>query len=203
MRRLVPLPFALASLVIAACVTINVYFPAAAAEKAADKILNDVLGEAKPNPGTEPETSLRFEVDPERLLAAAAHSVLDFLVSPAEAQQADLDISSAEIRAITESMRARNAALKKYYDSGAIGFTADGMVEVRDQNLIPLPERNEARKLVADENRDRAALYAEIAKSNGHPEWEADIRKTFGDRMAARAQQSGWYFKDASGNWKK
>lgn len=203
MRRFVPLPLALAGLVIAACVTINVYFPAAAAEKAADKILNDVLGEVKPNPNADPQTSLRFETDPERLLAAAAHSVLDFVVSPAGAQQADLDISSAEIRAITESMRARNASLKKYYDSGAIGFTADGMVEVRDQNLIPLPERNEARKLVTDENRDRAALYAEIAKSNDHPEWEADIRKTFGDRLAARAQQSGWYFKDASGNWKK
>ena len=31
-------------LFLAACVTINVYFPAAAAEQAADKIINDVLG---------------------------------------------------------------------------------------------------------------------------------------------------------------
>jgi hypothetical protein len=39
--------------VIPACVTINIYFPAAAAEKAADKIIDDVWqlknGAAKPN----------------------------------------------------------------------------------------------------------------------------------------------------------
>lgn len=33
---------ALAGLPLAACVTINIYFPAAAAEKAADKIINEV-----------------------------------------------------------------------------------------------------------------------------------------------------------------
>jgi predicted aminopeptidase len=35
------------SLVVAACVTINVYFPAAAAEKAAEEFVGDVLGEAR------------------------------------------------------------------------------------------------------------------------------------------------------------
>jgi hypothetical protein len=39
--------------VLPACVTINIYFPAAAAEKAADKIINDVWqlknGGEKPN----------------------------------------------------------------------------------------------------------------------------------------------------------
>ncbi|MBC7944052.1 MAG: hypothetical protein H7X91_02025 [Burkholderiales bacterium] len=33
---------ALAALLLAACVTINIYFPAAAAEKAADKIIDEV-----------------------------------------------------------------------------------------------------------------------------------------------------------------
>jgi len=42
MRRVLPLKIALASLLIAACVTINVYFPAAAADKAADQFINDV-----------------------------------------------------------------------------------------------------------------------------------------------------------------
>jgi type IV secretory pathway VirB2 component (pilin) len=32
----------LASLAVAACVTINVYFPAAAVEQAADKVINEV-----------------------------------------------------------------------------------------------------------------------------------------------------------------
>lgn len=38
--------------VLSACVTINIYFPAAAAEKAADKIIDDVwqLKESVPSP---------------------------------------------------------------------------------------------------------------------------------------------------------
>jgi uncharacterized protein YdbL (DUF1318 family) len=76
------------------------------------------------------------------------------------------------------------------------------LVEVRDQNLIPLPERNAARKLVADENADRANLYREIASANGHPEWEADIRKTFAERWSSKAA-AGWYYQDSSGTWKQ
>ena len=52
---------------------------------------------------------------------------------------------------------------------------------------MPLPERNAARKLVADENADRANLYREIAAANGHPEWEADIRTTFAERWVSKA----------------
>lgn len=214
MRRLFSLKLALASVFFAACVTINVYFPAAAAEKAADKIINDVLGEApagtaapkKNEGGGEGATSissLRFDIEPARVLAHGAEALLNFIAPPAHAQAADLDISSPAIKAITDSMRERSNALRKYYDSGAVGFTADGMIEVRDQNLIPLPERGEVRRLVAEQNKDSAALYAEIASENRHPEWEADIRKTFGERLAARAKQSGWYFKDAGGAWQK
>jgi hypothetical protein len=36
---------------LAACVTINIYFPAAAAEKAADKIIDEVWQLKKPEPG--------------------------------------------------------------------------------------------------------------------------------------------------------
>lgn len=38
----VNLAIALAALALSACVTINIYFPAAAAEKAADKIIEEV-----------------------------------------------------------------------------------------------------------------------------------------------------------------
>src|SRR5262245_14511725 len=98
MRRLLPFNFALACLMIAACVTINVYFPAAAAEKAADRLINDVLGEQTQKPPAEEgdKTSSRFELDPARLLAATGGALLDFIVPRAEAQ-ADFDISTPEI----------------------------------------------------------------------------------------------------------
>jgi uncharacterized protein YdbL (DUF1318 family) len=202
MRRYIPVKFAALCLFLSACVTINVYFPAAAAEKAADRIIEDVWGPAKkPTPENRPQTSVAEPGVAPRVLLAATGSVLEFLIPSAHAQ-ADLNIATPQVRAITQSMEARHAQLRPYYDSGAIGFTNDGLIDVRDQNLIPLPERNGARKLVADENSDRGNLYREIASANGHPEWEADIRKTFGQRWIERAS-GGWYYKDAGGAWKQ
>jgi uncharacterized protein len=191
-------------LALSACVTINVYFPAAAAEKAADKIIEDVWGSDKSSESTKREddkqTSVRETATQDVLLAAAA-SVLDFIVAPAHAQ-ANLNIETPAIRQLTQSMEARHAQLKKYYDAGAIGLTRDGLVQVRDQNLVPLPERNTVRKLVAEENADRANLYREIATANGHTEWEADIRTTFAERWASKAPE-GWWYQDESGAWKQ
>lgn len=205
MSRYLPLQLAALTLALSACVTINVYFPAAAAEKAADKIIEDVWGTqgaaAKPAAKPGDKQSAAFDGEAQRVLLAAAGSLLDLLVPVANAQ-ADLNVSTPAVRQLTQSMEARHAQLKKYYDSGAVGLTKDGLVEVRDQNLIPLPERNAARKLVADENADRSNLYREIATANGHPEWEADIRSTFAERWSSKAA-AGWYFQDKDGAWKK
>ena len=192
-------------LALSACVTINVYFPAAAAEKAADKIIEDVWGgdkssESETKREDNKQTALR-DTAGQRMLLAAAASVLDFIVSPAHAQ-ANLNVDTPAIRQLTQSMEARHAQLKKYYDAGSIGLTRDGLVQVRDQNLVPLPERNSVRKLVAEENADRTKLYREIAAANGHSEWEADIRTTFAERWASKAP-AGWWDQDESGAWKQ
>ena len=200
MRHL-PLKLAAVCLLLSACVTINVYFPAAAAEKAADKIIEDVWGNDASRPAGNKRSELRNDASAQRVLLAVAGSMLDFIV-PAANAQADLNIATPVVKQLTQSMEARHPQLKKYYDSGAVGLTRDGLVEVRDQNLIPLPERNAARKLVADENADRSNLYREIANANGHPEWETDIRKTFAERWADKAS-AGWFVQDASGAWTK
>jgi uncharacterized protein YdbL (DUF1318 family) len=216
MSRYFPLQVAALGLALSACVTINVYFPAAAAEKAADRIIEDVWGGGgkqedaskpadkrssvtAPDESTPPRTRTLPRVP--KVLLAAAGSALDFLVAPANAQ-ADLNISTPAVRQLTQSMEARHAQLKKYYDAGAVGLMHDGLIGVRDQNLIPLPERNAARKLVADENADRANLYREIATANGHPEWEPDIRSTFAERWVSKAA-GGWYYQDGNGAWKR
>ena len=220
MKRFVLIKYGLLAATLAACVTINVYFPAAAAEKAADRIIGDVIGKAiggaapdtgaspsgadKPRdpPGSAPpDSSSNLAPRSTVRIAVALDRVLRLVVAPAQAAAPDLDVSSAAIRQITDAMKSRHAQLARYYDSGAIGYTADGMVEVRDANAIPLAERNSVRKSVADENRDRSSLYAEIANANGHPEWAADIRATFAKRWVANAKP-GWYYNDGSG-WKQ
>lgn len=80
-------------------------------------------------------------------------------------------------------------------------MTADGRITLRDQKLVPLKDRNAVKGLVSKENGDRDALYAEIARANGHPEWESEIRQTFARRWVANAR-SGWYYMDG-GSWKQ
>ena len=200
---------AVASLVIGACVTINVYFPAAAAEKAADQIIDAVTGAAgaagAQRAPTQPPTGLNHTAyrEPNFLVAAVGHA-LYALIPAAQAQgAANLDISSAEIRAVQGSMTARFAQLRKFFDSGALGLTQDGLVQIRDASALALPDRGLLNRLVPEENKDRETLYAEIAKANGHPEWAGDIRKTFARRWVERGAQPGWYYQDASGAWVK
>jgi uncharacterized protein len=199
-----------ACLLVAACVTINVYFPAAAAEKAADQIIDAVTGGIQQGggggraptapPATQPPLTRVGPVAGE-MLAATLGRVLYALVPAAHAQEANLDISSAEIRALTASMSGRFGQLQKYFDAGVIGMTQNGMIEVRDANAAALPERAVVSRLVAEDNRDREALYTEIAKANGHPEWAGDIRKTFARRWVERGARAGWYYQNASGSW--
>ncbi|MBX3703511.1 MAG: YdbL family protein [Steroidobacteraceae bacterium] len=200
MIRWITAGIAAGSLALAACVTINVYFPEAAAERAADRIIEDIWGreEAKKREGNE-QSSVGM---PGRAMLASAFAGAVELLVPAAHAQADIDISSPAIRALTASMKARAADLEPFFDSGAVGLTADGLIELRDANAVPLADRNRARKLVSDENADRNALYREIASANGHPEWEADIRSTFAARWVANAR-AGWYYKRAGGDWTK
>ena len=202
MRRVLPLKIALVSLLVAACVTINVYFPAAAADQAADQVINKITGA-----GTTPPTGYFVparEDDRPNFLLAAADGALNLLVPAARAQGAEsLNVSSPAITRITASMQARFGQLQKFFASGAIGLTRDGNIDVRDLNAVALPDRATVKRLVSEDNADRAQLYAEIAKANNHPEWEADIRKSFAKRWVATGAQSGWYYQDESGAWKQ
>ena len=197
MRRLLPIKIMLLSLAIAACVTINVYFPAAAAEKAADQIIDTVTSRSDAAP---PTSRLLPAQHPWYLVAA--DRVIGVLIAPAYAQSANIDVSTPEVRALTASMQQRFAQLERYFASGAVGLTADGMIGERDQGAVPLAERAVVKRLVAEDNKDRAALYAEIARANGHAEWEAEIRSTFARRWIERGAKTGWYYQNA-GAWQQ
>jgi hypothetical protein len=171
MRRVLPLKIALASVLIAACVTINVYFPAAAADKAADQVIDNIT-----KGGAAPPSSYLPAEEPDYLVAALG-GVVNALVPAAHAQGAEsIDVSSPAITQITASMGKRYPEIEKYFSSGAVGLTNNGNIDVRDLNAVPLPERATVKRLVSEDNADRAALYTEVAKANNHPEWEGDIR---------------------------
>ena len=140
------------TMLLASCVTINVYFPAAAAEKAADTIIEEVWGK---EPQTDDSSDAESGLDLPPVILVA---LVEFLFSAAHAQ-ADLDISTPEITRLTASMKARHKELSGYYQVGATGLSGDGLISVRDAKLVPLNERNRLKQLVAAENADRNALY--------------------------------------------
>jgi uncharacterized protein YdbL (DUF1318 family) len=184
----------LAAVALSACVTINVYFPAAAAEQAAQEFIGKVIGET-PKPEAEPEA---FRAAPAKRGVLIA--VLDFLIPPAHAQ-ADINIRTPQIQAIQARMAERfQGQLQAHFDSGALGFTRNGLVEVRDPSQVGLRDRAALNQAVADDNRDRNAVYREIAQANGHPEWEDQIRATFARQWIEQAR-AGWYYQDAQGSW--
>jgi uncharacterized protein YdbL (DUF1318 family) len=130
--------------------------------------------------------------------------LLDLLVPAAQAAETpDIRVQTPATEAIRGRMQARfNSTLRALLDAGAVGFGRDGLVAVRDAGKIPLSQRAQASAAVADENSDRNALYREIARANGHPEWEPQIRETFAKGWIERAH-AGWYYQDASGAWKQ
>jgi len=222
-----------------ACVTINVYFPAAAAEKAANKVIDNVWG--KQQPLTSPSTSNDLETtdtppshDPEieevwgisspvdkseptppsvndsnessapESTSFLSHWLmygLDFLISPAYAE-ANLDISTPAIRKIEARLKDRHTKMVPGYDNGAIGLTNDALITLRDPSKVPLKSRQRVKGWIADENQDRLALYNEIAKANGHPEWKNQIQATFAERWIDRAKR-GWWYQDKKGHWQR
>ena len=132
----------------------------------------------------------------------AVLTALLFLFAAPVFAQANLEINTPAIAALQGSMQARHGQLAPLYGSGAVGLTRDGNIALRDANAVPLAQRAQANSLIAAENQDRASLYREIARANGKPEWENDIRNTFGQRWIDKAQ-SGWHYQNTTGAWQR
>ena len=199
----------LAPVAIVSCVTVNIYFPAAAAEKAADQIILDVWHQqggaaeatkaattppAAKNSGAKNEQSA---LDPRRIVVAA----LSAISGEAHAQNVDFNASSPQIEQIKARMASRFGELHPFLDSGAIGLTADGLIAVHDANAASLADRARMNQLVSAENKDRKALYQAIADANNQPGWAGQIQKTFAERWISQAQSGWWY--QSGGSWKK
>ena len=190
------------ALLFTACVTINVYFPAAEAKEAAREFVEKVIDEAdkveikdssKDGGGGMAALQRRFDFDPLMLIG----------IGSAHAQSApDISLKTPAIQAIQARMEARfNSTLRAGFDSGALGFTSDGLISVRDAGKLELKDRVAMNAAVADDNRDRKAVYREVAVANGHPEWESQIRNVFAKQWVDSARSGWWY--QSGGGWKQ
>ncbi|MCD9031091.1 YdbL family protein [Luteimonas sp. Y-2-2-4F] len=186
-----------AALALTACVTINVYFPAAEAREAAREFVDDVIGQdgAEP-PAPTPPGGMASR-------GGGFHPLMLLGISTAHAQSPDITIRTPAIEAIRSRMAERfRGTLAPHFDSGALGFTSAGEVTVREAGSIPMPQRAQVNQAVAEQNRDARAVYREIAVANGHPEWEGQIRDVFAQQWVQRAR-AGWWYQDKGGGWRQ
>lgn len=178
-----------------ACVTVNIYFPEAAVQHAADEIVEETWGE----PGT---GGTKKTPQSGAFLGGKRYAFAGF-TRAAFAQEADINISNPAIRGLKESIKKRSESIKPFMDKGNVGIRSDGLLVVRTTEGLSLKERAEVQQLMEAENRDREALYAEIAKANNFPQGRvADIKRIFAKSWIDQAR-SGWWIQDQQGNWRK
>jgi len=180
---------------LASCVTVNIYFPAAAVQKAADEIVQDVR-----------QTDKKEEPKPEdrKQMNRLYQELKKLSLGPATANaQIDIEASTPAIRALKDSMKQRFPQLQPFYDKGGIGENNTGFLENRDLGNLGLKEKADLSRLVEQENKDRKDLYAEIMKAN---KFGADalprIQKLFANSWRENSQ-AGWWIQNDSGEWEK
>src|SRR5690349_4278462 len=115
-RRFPQLTLFASVLLLTACVTINVYFPAAEAQEAAKEFVDKVIGDdAAPAPA--PEEKKNPPAAPPVAMALPGASLLSLFIGDAQAA-ADISIRTPAIQAILSRMESRfDATLRAHFDS--------------------------------------------------------------------------------------
>ena len=175
------------------CVTVNIYFPAAAIQKAADQIVDDVRKGPEQKPEQQPE---------KRSLLERFRFVLP---GPTEAYAAALDVNvtTPAIRGLKASLANRFTQLQPLYGKNAIGETNNGLVAVRDTGALSLKEKADLNRLVEQENADRQALYAEIIRASNLDMGKlGEVQRLFANSWREKSS-SGWWIQQDNGQWVK
>jgi uncharacterized protein YdbL (DUF1318 family) len=178
---------------ITACVTVNIYFPAAAVQKAADEIVEDVR-----------KIDKNEEQKPEQKQMNLFQEIKRFVWEPSEAYaQINIEVSTPAIRALKDSIRERFPQLKPFYDKGSVGENNVGLLETKDISGLNLKEKADLNRLVDSENKDRKSLYTEIIKANKlGQENLPQVQKIFANSWRDKSQ-SGWWIQNDKGAWEK
>jgi uncharacterized protein YdbL (DUF1318 family) len=146
----------LAVLAMGACVTINIYFPAEKVESVAGEIVQDVRGLKPEEDATPPKKDKSSSLTRPFLLAS--------LTATAWAEEVTT-VSNPTIRALKEQMKARYPMLKPYLQSGTLKEGADGYLAPGNLDALNLKDKRNLTGLIDAENKDRKALYQEVAKA--------------------------------------
>lgn len=183
---------------IAGCVTVNIYFPAAEVEKTAEKIVDEVYQEKAEPPKPEPTEKPRSSIEGRRFAGFVRIARLG--AAPAWAEEATT-VSNAAIRGLKEEIARRHQELLPYYRQNQAGINKDGFLEVRETGGLGLQQVASLKRLVDADNAARGRLYEEVAKAlNLKPEQVPQVRQIFAKQWRDKAE-AGWQVQGDNGQW--
>jgi len=183
---------------VAGCVTVNIYFPAAEVKKTAEKIVDDVYQDKMDPPEQEPAEKPRSWNDGETIRGIVRLARIG--PAPAFAEEA-ATVSNAAIRGLKDQIGQRHRELLPFYQQGQVGITRDGFLEVRGTSGLGLSQVAGLKRLVDADNAARRQLYDEVAKAlNLKPEQVPQVRKIFAKQWRDKAQ-AGWAVQGDDGQW--
>ncbi|WP_291328402.1 DUF1318 domain-containing protein [Desulfovibrio sp. UCD-KL4C] len=185
-------------LAVAACVTVNIYFPAAQVEKAAENIVDDIYGTDAQQPAktNKDSSSLSNFIAFMTPTAANAQSVT-------ESDIEGLKQSNSAIRGLKQTIASNHQQLIPYYESGNIGINKSGFIELRNNDGMTIAATAKVRRLIAQDNKTRDELYEEVAASMNIPGSEIQKVENIFTEVWQKKAPAGWWIQDAAGNWKK
>ncbi len=172
----------LLAFLITACVTVNIYFPAAEVKQAAEDIAKDVRGSQQDQDLEKGPTSWLF-------FESQAYAA------------GELTVSNATIRQLKVRMKARYPSLAPYLKGGFVGEGANGLLVIRSDKGLGLKKKAELKRLVNAENSDRMALYRAVAQSLNIPSSQiVRVQKIFATEWQKTAPR-GTFIQRPSGSW--
>eukprot|EP01022_Parablepharisma_sp_SALTPOND_P017288 TRINITY_DN2728_c0_g1_i1.p1 TRINITY_DN2728_c0_g1~~TRINITY_DN2728_c0_g1_i1.p1 ORF type:complete len:1646 (-),score=350.54 TRINITY_DN2728_c0_g1_i1:1978-6915(-) len=149
-------------LAVAACVTVNIYFPTQKVDKTAEQIVDQVYGIEAPegeNGGTQQE-----QEDSSSILDTFRSVAELFGPAVAHAQDAT-SVSNPAIRDLKNQIATHHNQLKSYYQQGAVKIGKDGMLTIANTSGLSVQQQAELKRLVRADNQARSSLYNEVAKA--------------------------------------
>lgn len=175
----------------AACVTINVYFPEAEAKEAVSKSTDYILGTKKKQEGNN-----QSSIDIKKTIIIASREIMNFIIPSANAA------SSPAVQKIETQLKNKFAELSRFFDTGVVGYTNNGFVAIKDLNAAAVKDKITAKKLVASVNSNLKQLYKERAKADGNAAWAKKYQDIYSKDWIKKAKK-GWWYQKSNGSWTK
>ncbi len=176
--------------ILTACVTINIYFPAAEVQKTAEEIVKDVRG-ADAGKLDKPAPETRKDAGP-----------VSMIIGCSSAWGArELDVSNATIRTLKSRIKQNYPLLRTWMVKGVLGESYNGFIVMKNDGGLNLKARVAAKRVMQEENSNRKALYNAVAQALNIPSSQvARVGRIFAQQWQ-RAVPRGTWVETAPGKW--